>query len=194
MSKQDRQGARTASDLEMKYNFGKTFAEIMGYATDARDTAQEALDTASAANEATKATSSQITVQLDGIRAEVAETYTTKTETKSVSTQMEVMKDEFAVKLTKLSDDTSDANESLQKQLEEITTYFRFTDEGQYIGRSDSEMQTRFANAMWEFLLNGEQQLYINPSGVHGKQIHTDSLYIGNLVFQEQQDGSVIVS
>ncbi len=37
MSKQDRQGVRTAAGLEQKYQFGKTFAEIMGVATDARE-------------------------------------------------------------------------------------------------------------------------------------------------------------
>ncbi len=42
MSKQDRQGVRQASDLEQKYNFGQTFAEIMGIATDARNLAEEA--------------------------------------------------------------------------------------------------------------------------------------------------------
>ena len=39
MSKQDRQGARTPSDLEYRYSFEKRFAEIMGVATDARDLA-----------------------------------------------------------------------------------------------------------------------------------------------------------
>lgn len=42
MSKQDRQGVRQASDLEQKYQFGKTFAEIMGIATDAQKVALEA--------------------------------------------------------------------------------------------------------------------------------------------------------
>ena len=42
MSKQDRQGVRQASDLEQKYSFGKTFAEIMGIATDAQKKAYEA--------------------------------------------------------------------------------------------------------------------------------------------------------
>lgn len=42
MSKQDRQGARTASDLEQRYQFGKTFAEVMGIASDARDLAEYA--------------------------------------------------------------------------------------------------------------------------------------------------------
>ena len=42
MSKQDRQGVRTATELEQKYNFGKTFAEVMGIATDARTKAEAA--------------------------------------------------------------------------------------------------------------------------------------------------------
>ena len=46
MSKQDRQGARTPADLERKYQFGKSFTEIMGIATDARIYAEEAKDVA----------------------------------------------------------------------------------------------------------------------------------------------------
>ncbi len=52
MSKQDRVYTRTASDLERKYQFGKTFAEIMGIATDAQDAADRANDAADKANEA----------------------------------------------------------------------------------------------------------------------------------------------
>ena len=40
MSKMDRQGVRTPADLERKYNlgsFGKSFAEIIGVSTDARE-------------------------------------------------------------------------------------------------------------------------------------------------------------
>lgn len=43
MSKQDRQGVRTAADIERKYNFGKSFAEVMGIAKDAQETAEEAV-------------------------------------------------------------------------------------------------------------------------------------------------------
>lgn len=35
--KQDRQGVRTATDLERKYNFGKSFAELIGLINDNRD-------------------------------------------------------------------------------------------------------------------------------------------------------------
>ena len=41
--KQDRQGARTAADIERKYNYGKKFAEMYGMITDARDSV-ESLD------------------------------------------------------------------------------------------------------------------------------------------------------
>ena len=40
--KQDRQGVRTASELERKYGFGKTFAEILGIAEGAQDAAEQA--------------------------------------------------------------------------------------------------------------------------------------------------------
>lgn len=42
MSKQDRQGARTPADLEQKYKFGQTFAEILGIAEGAKRTAEKA--------------------------------------------------------------------------------------------------------------------------------------------------------
>lgn len=42
MSKQDRQGARTPADLERRYQFGRTFAEVSGIASDAKKTATEA--------------------------------------------------------------------------------------------------------------------------------------------------------
>lgn len=52
MSKQDRQGARTASELVQRYNFGKSFAEVMGFATEAQEAAAEANASAKAASEA----------------------------------------------------------------------------------------------------------------------------------------------
>lgn len=50
-ARQDRQGVRQASDLEQKYNFNKSFAEIMGIATDAQKTAEEANETATDTSE-----------------------------------------------------------------------------------------------------------------------------------------------
>ncbi len=51
MSKQDRQGVRTAADIERKYNFGKSFAEVMGIATEAQDAAKQATEAVGETNE-----------------------------------------------------------------------------------------------------------------------------------------------
>lgn len=113
----------------------------------------------------------------------------------SVSTQLKTMADGLQIKVsTEAITGINDSLDGLREQVKKLTTYFRFESDGQYIGRSDSEMQTRFANNIWEFLLNGIQQLYIDPNGVHGKEIYTDSIHIGNLVIQAQTDGSVVIS
>lgn len=51
-AKQDRVYPRTASALEQKYNFDKTFAEVMGYATTAKKSAEAAQDAAGEAKAA----------------------------------------------------------------------------------------------------------------------------------------------
>lgn len=43
-SKMDLHGVRTAADVERKYNFGKSFAEVMGIATDAQSLAKQAVE------------------------------------------------------------------------------------------------------------------------------------------------------
>lgn len=44
ISKQDGVSPRTAADLERKYQFGRTFAEFYGLITDARESAEDAVD------------------------------------------------------------------------------------------------------------------------------------------------------
>lgn len=64
MSKQDRQGVRTAADLERKYGFGQSFAEVYGLANDAQQTANEAKDAVSNFDESL--TSEEILLRLTG--------------------------------------------------------------------------------------------------------------------------------
>ena len=73
--KMDMAGARTPADIERKYNFGKTFAEIQGIATDARTAADEAKEAAENAanvdhetvfNALTKNGEVQCMIEIDG--------------------------------------------------------------------------------------------------------------------------------
>ena len=52
MSKQDGSSPRTAVDLERKYNFGKSFAEVYGLVSDAQKAAQEAQNAFDGLNQA----------------------------------------------------------------------------------------------------------------------------------------------
>lgn len=51
ISKQDLCGARTPADIERKYNFGKSFSEVMGFAEKAQRSAEEAQSAVSTLNE-----------------------------------------------------------------------------------------------------------------------------------------------
>jgi hypothetical protein len=55
MSKQDAVAARTAEDLERKYNYGRTFAELYGLSLDAQNAAASAEESANRAEEAVEA-------------------------------------------------------------------------------------------------------------------------------------------
>ena len=73
MSKQDGYAARTVADLERKYNFGQSFADVYGLATGAQnaaDNAQNAADNAQkAADEARKA-ADEAQAAFDGLNQE----------------------------------------------------------------------------------------------------------------------------
>lgn len=68
MSKQDRQGVRTAPDLERKYNFGQDLSEISKTASNAQRTATNAQSVANGA--ASVATDAKATA--DGHEARIA--------------------------------------------------------------------------------------------------------------------------
>lgn len=51
ISKQDRQGARTPADLERKYNFKQSFAQVSGFAAEARRAAEQAEQAADEIND-----------------------------------------------------------------------------------------------------------------------------------------------
>lgn len=51
ISKQDLCGARTAADIERKYNFGKSFSEVMGFAEQAQRSAEAAQSAVKTLNE-----------------------------------------------------------------------------------------------------------------------------------------------
>lgn len=149
--KQDRQGARTAADVERKYNFGKKFAEVYGMITDARDSVDSLgselrdeivkestairRDTQQIVLEATKdvvreeefgeykkSAEASLTVTAEGIRQEVS------TVEKSV-TQVSSDLVETNKNLASTIQNLADTNESLAETDKNLAEYWEYTQE-----------------------------------------------------------------
>ena len=138
MSKQDRQGVRTASDLEQKYKFNERFAELLGIATDARDKVD---GVESKLREQITEQYSQLTRDAESIRAQVGraeqildgvsgELQTTKEAVAS----MKLEADGLTVEIQKIQDAGA-------KKV--ITTTGKLDEEGLTIDQTDSTTKTQ---------------------------------------------------
>lgn len=120
--KQDRQGARTAADLERKYQFGKRFAEVMGVALDAQNaiTVVDSELRLQIAEQYTKITRDTEAIILEALTKYV-QTSDYDEFQRTVSTQFKVMADEISANLqsatewyTEVSEELDAVNQDLQ--------------------------------------------------------------------------------
>lgn len=146
--KQDRQGVRTATDLEQKYQFGKKFAELVGIATDARESVDSLAstlrsemkeqetsiirDTEKIVLTATEATTKRIE-EVDTRVDEVSETVGTvngsvtalKTETEGklevLSERITASVEEYTEKFVEVDGDISGTETALRSEIEAAT-------------------------------------------------------------------------
>lgn len=139
MSKQDRQVARTASDLERKYNFGKQFAEIMGIALDAQKTVTEVESTLS---DRILTMSTSFTRTVEEIVLSALKEYVGTDEfgefKQKLETDFGVYAEGIGGRVSLAEERVEEVNGELQKQITEITKYFTFTVNGLTIGQVDN--------------------------------------------------------
>ena len=167
-AKQDRQGVRTASDLERKYNFGKSFAEVMGIATDARDSV----------NEIEVQLSEEFTRMLrdtESIIMEAVANCATEEELEStVSTQLKLMADGLLLTFSEKTDALDETDSDLNAKFNELYSYISMS--GGCLTFSDS-VSTKTLS-----LNNGKIQ-FANDDNVFGEW-DGDNFYTGNLVIR----------
>ena len=166
--KQDRQGVRTASDLERKYNFGKSFAEAIGIATDARDSVAKT-------EEELNDHFTKLIRDTESIIMEAVSTCATTEEVEAtVSTQLKLMSDELLVTFTESTQALSTEDSSLNDKFEEIYRYISM--KGGKLSFSDS-ITTRTLS------LNNGKIEFANDGKVFGEW-DGDNFYTGNLVIR----------
>ncbi len=139
MSKQDRQGVRTASDLEQKYQFGKQFAEIMGIALDTQKSVSEV---ESSLSQKMLEQETSITRDTEKILLTALEQYV---ETSDFEEFKKTLEAEFGVwsggifgRVSATEEAISGVDADLQEKFNTITKYFTFTVDGLTIGQVDN--------------------------------------------------------
>lgn len=163
--KQDRQGVRTATDLERKYGFGRTFAEIMGIATDARDSVT--IMEVELSEQFTSMLRDTESIIMQAVENSVSEEELEST----ISTQLKLMSDELLVTFTEKVNAT---DSSMNDKFNELYSYISM--KGGCLTFSDS-VSTRTLS------LN-EGKIQFSDNGVPFGEWDGDNFYTGNLVIR----------
>ena len=108
-----------------------------------------------------------------------------------VSSQLAILSDEISINLTKTTDKIAEVNGDLQSKYESITKYFRFTEDGLYIGESGNDVLLRLDNDIVQFLRANVPELYMDADGVHAEELHANTIRIGSYALQAEADGRI---
>ena len=188
MSKQDRQGARTASDLERKYNFGKTFAELMGLANDAR----ESVDSLASElrNEITEQSTS-LTRSAEEIAMKAISETTFAGDIEALNTEVSEMK--LTAEALSLSFETNKktVDDELKAITDDLQKHFEFTADGLVIKAGDNSMSLLIDNDLIRFQKNGQDFGWWDGVNFHTGNIFVDVdevAQFGNYGFVPHED------
>ena len=136
----DRQGARTAADLERKYQFGKQFSEIMGLVNDTRGAISEV---ESNLQDKILEQSTSLTRDTESMLMAALKSYTTTSELAELA---QTLRSEFEVSAAGIRGEVSametsigNVNTDLQDKFNEITKYFTFDINGLLLGAVDED-------------------------------------------------------
>lgn len=173
-SKQDRTSARTAQDIERKYSFGKTFAEMLGLINDNRD---------------------KVDSVESSLRNEIKEQSTTlKRDTEQIVMEA---KEELNVNITGVNENVTELSNKVNMKLDanavsiivqkemangvdrvETTSGYVFDEEGLNISKSGEEIQNKLTHKGM-YVTKGEDDVLIaDKDGVKATDLHAKTYLI----------------
>jgi hypothetical protein len=197
MSKQDRQGARTPADLERKYNFGKSFAELMGMATDAQKSLSE-METSLQSSFLEQMTS--ITRDTESIVMAALESYVETSDLeefkKTVSSELSVMAERITMSFTSATEQMTTVNGEMIPVVEFIQKHFDFSEDGLLIKAGENSMALNLDNDLIQFMKSATEYGWWNGIDAQlGNIIIGDSqrLQLGNFAVIPRSSGGLSV-
>lgn len=195
MSKQDRVYTRTASELERKYNFTKSFAEIMGLLTDARDKV-DSVDSKLRNDILEQSTTiyrnaEKIIMGALESKVEASELEELK---RTIESRFTILGDKISMDFESTLEQMTDIDGDLRTVLEEIGKHFEFSADGMEIKAGAGSMSLIIDNDVIRFEKNGQQFGWWD-----GVNFHTGNIVInleeraqfGNFAFVPRSNGSL---
>ena len=158
--KQDRTAPRTVADIERKYNFGESFAEIMGIVEDTR----EEVDSVSSELK-DKVSTTSLTRTTEEILA---------TATKYTSDSISTLSSTVESKITAQNASITVIQEELENGVEKVKTKtgYVFDSEGLKINKTGEEMSNLLDNTGMYVKRSGIDILTANNKGVTALDLH----------------------
>lgn len=193
--KQDRQGARTAADLERKYQFGKRFAEIMGVALDAQNSISVV---ESGLHHEILEQVTSITRDVEKILLAATASYVEADELDELkatfASELAVMADMIAMNFGAVIEQTETVDGELQTVKEYLEQHFEFSVDGLLIKAGENSMGLRLKNNLIQFEENGLQFGWWD-----GVNFYTGNIVVlvneraqfGNFAFVPRSNGSL---
>lgn len=156
--KQDRTGVRTPAQLEQKYNFGKTFSEMLGLINDSRDK----VDSVSSGLKDLEKSSTELSRTTEEIKAQV----------QTLSKEVELKMDKDAVTIVVKNEIANGVDQVVTK------SGYRFDADGLTISKSGEQMENVLDNTGMYVKRSGEEILTANNEGVDAVNLHAKTYLI----------------
>lgn len=195
MSKQDRQQVRSAADLERKFNFGKTFAEMLGLINDARDAVDSVESTlrSEIKEQVTSITRDTERIVMAALES-YAETGDLEELEQTVKSELSVMADKISMNFDTVETKLSDVNGELQTVTETMSKHFDFSVDGLLIKSGENGTGLLLDSDLIQFQKNGSL-----GGNWDGEDFRTGNLIIslnekaqlGNFAFVPRSNGSL---
>lgn len=196
-AKQDRQGVRTAADIERKYNlrWEESFADLMGVS---KDTRQNVDRVESEMRSEMEQQLTSITRDSERIIMAALESYVETADYDSfrqtVDSELTVMAEKISMNFESTTTQVTDINGDLQTVVEILQKHFDFSANGLTIKAGENEVKLVLDNGIVYFELNGQRKTTLDPDSLKTGNIYVDlneRAQFGNFAFVPRSNGSL---
>lgn len=174
-SKLDRQGVRSASQLEQKYSFGKKFSELLGLINESRDHVDSVESTLRSDITEQYTTLSRNTEEIIMSALEsYAQTGDLEEFKGTVQSELRIMAEQIALNFSATAEQITTVDGELRTIVDELEKHFEFSVGGLKIKAGESDVKLILDNGIIYFEINGEIKTSLDPDS-----LKTGNIYVG---------------